>query len=93
MQKNDLKDIDNYLKSLYSRLKNSENDEKLLAEIDNVLKYVDKLNKREKFKRILRFLAIVLLIVGLVILFWDDLYIHVVYLARLLVVMVSRMAI
>ena len=88
MNKNDLKEVDNYLKSLYNQLEESENDVKLLNEVKIVLTRVEKLKSQAKLRRILRLLGLLALIVGLMVLFWENIYIHVVYLIRLLVIMV-----
>ena len=89
MQETNINEIDSYLKKLHNSINEADNDEKLLNEAQTVLNTIDKLNKREKYARILRFLGILLLILGLIVLFWEHCYIHVVYLARLIVVTVN----
>ena len=91
MKNNDsLKDTDNYLKSLYDRLKSTEekDEQELLNEIENVLKEIDKLRRNGVLRRVLRLFGIIALIAGLMVLGWDHIYIHVVYMSRLIVIMV-----
>ena len=82
---------DDYLKRLHDRLlESSEEEEKesVLNEIEDVLNRIEKLKRNENFRRFSRVFGVLALVVGLMVLGWDSVYIHVVYIARLIVIMV-----
>jgi hypothetical protein len=86
-----MNDYDDYLKQLHSRLISSndnEGEENVLNEIETVLNRIEKLKRKEKFRKIFRVFGVFALIVGLMVLGWDHIYIHVVYIARLIVITV-----
>lgn len=92
MINDDLNEIDSYLNEINKKLTeniNEKNDENVFNEAQAIVKLIDKLNKKQKYAKILRIAGFIALIIGLLILFWDYCSIHVIYLARLLIVFVS----
>jgi uncharacterized membrane protein len=87
-----MNNYDDYLKQLHSRLMSSNDneggEENVLNEIETVLNRIEKLKRNEKFRKMFRVFGVFVLIVGLMVLGWNHIYIHVVYIARLIVITV-----
>jgi hypothetical protein len=69
-------------------IKNQKYDETFVQKSNKILKYVNDKNKKTSKFNWINIFGTILLLIGIVILTWDSVRIHFVYLARLLIVLV-----
>jgi predicted PurR-regulated permease PerM len=76
-------------KIIEESLKNKKANQKILEQSERILNKVK--NKTRSYRRLFDVVAVFMLILALILLYWDDLRIYFIYLLRLLIVAVSKL--
>jgi hypothetical protein len=96
MTKN-LEEADSYLKSLFTKLNEIaeeqngqiKEDNESYQEAQKIIEKIKKAKRASKLRTLFRILLLILLLIGLGILFWDELSIQLIFMLRWVVVLVS----
>lgn len=85
------RDFNDFFNKLNSFKIDDTNNQQVTSKTNELINLVDRLKRKEKYEKLLFKLGIFLLIIGLIVLFWESLRIYFIYLVRFIFIYVSKL--